>query len=36
MNEIESEVAGTVVKIQVRNEQPVEFNQPLFLVKPDA
>jgi acetyl-CoA carboxylase biotin carboxyl carrier protein len=36
MNEIESEVAGTVVKILVRNEQPVEFNQPLYLVKPDA
>jgi acetyl-CoA carboxylase biotin carboxyl carrier protein len=36
MNEIESEVAGTVAKIMVHNEQPVEFNQPLFLVKPDA
>ncbi len=36
MNEIESEVAGTVIKVQAENEQPVEFNQPLFLVRPDA
>jgi len=35
MNEIESELAGIVVKIVVKNEQPVEFNQPLFLIKPD-
>jgi len=35
MNEIESEIAGTVVRILVRNAQPVEFNQPLFLVRPD-
>ncbi|MCK4303189.1 MAG: acetyl-CoA carboxylase biotin carboxyl carrier protein [Candidatus Eisenbacteria sp.] len=36
MNEIESEVSGTIVKIQAENEQPVEFNQPLFMVRPDS
>ncbi|MDM7914332.1 MAG: acetyl-CoA carboxylase biotin carboxyl carrier protein, partial [Candidatus Eisenbacteria bacterium] len=35
MNEIESEVAGTIAKIPVQNGQPVEFNQVLFLVRPD-
>ena len=35
MNEIESEVAGTIVRILVQNAQPVEFNQKLFLVRPD-
>ena len=35
MNEIESEVAGTIVRILVQNAQPVEFNQDLFLVRPD-
>lgn len=35
MNEIESEVNGTVVKILVDNGKPVEYNQPLFLVKVD-
>jgi acetyl-CoA carboxylase biotin carboxyl carrier protein len=34
MNEIESEIAGTIARILVENGQPVEFNQPLFLVKP--
>ncbi|NNC70316.1 MAG: acetyl-CoA carboxylase biotin carboxyl carrier protein [Flavobacteriaceae bacterium] len=33
-NEIESEVAGTVVKILVDDASPVEFDQPLFLVDP--
>ncbi len=33
-NEIESEVAGTIVKILVEDAQPVEFDQPLFLVDP--
>ena len=32
MNEIESDVAGKVVKILVENGQPVEYNQPLFLI----
>jgi acetyl-CoA carboxylase biotin carboxyl carrier protein len=35
MNEIESEVAGAVAKMLVQNGMPVEFNQPLFLVRPD-
>jgi acetyl-CoA carboxylase biotin carboxyl carrier protein len=35
MNEIESEVAGTISKILIQNGMPVEFNQPLFLVRPD-
>jgi acetyl-CoA carboxylase biotin carboxyl carrier protein len=34
MNEIESDVAGRIVKIQSENAQPVEFNQPLFLIEP--
>jgi acetyl-CoA carboxylase biotin carboxyl carrier protein len=35
MNEIESEVSGTISKILVENGQPVEYNQVLFLVEPD-
>jgi acetyl-CoA carboxylase biotin carboxyl carrier protein len=34
MNEIESEVSGTVVKVCVQNEQPVEYGTVLFLVRP--
>lgn len=33
-NEIESEVAGTIVKVLVDDSSPVEFDQPLFLVDP--
>ncbi len=33
MNEIETEVAGTVTKILVENGQPVEYGQPLFIVE---
>jgi acetyl-CoA carboxylase biotin carboxyl carrier protein len=33
MNEIESEIAGTIVSILVENGQPVEFGEPLFLVQ---
>jgi acetyl-CoA carboxylase biotin carboxyl carrier protein len=33
-NEIESEVAGKIVKILVDDMSPVEFDQPLFLVDP--
>ena len=32
MNEIESDVAGTVKAILVENGQPVEFGEPLFIV----
>ncbi|MCC6295244.1 MAG: acetyl-CoA carboxylase biotin carboxyl carrier protein [Pseudomonadales bacterium] len=34
-NEIKAEVSGTVKKVLVKNEDPVEFGQPLFMVKPD-
>jgi acetyl-CoA carboxylase biotin carboxyl carrier protein len=34
MNEIESKVAGRVVKVFVENAHPVEFGQPLFLIDP--
>ena len=34
MNEIEAEVSGTIEKILVENEQPVEYGQTLFLVSP--
>jgi acetyl-CoA carboxylase biotin carboxyl carrier protein len=33
MNEIESEVAGEVVKCFVKNGQPVEYGQPLFAIR---
>lgn len=34
MNEIESDAAGRIVRILVENGQPVEYNQPLFLIEP--
>lgn len=34
MNEIESEVTGTVTAILVDNATPVEFDQPLFVIDP--
>lgn len=34
MNEIESEVSGTITKILVKNGQPVEYDQPLFEIDP--
>ncbi len=34
MNEIESDVDGTVVKIYVENAQAVEYGEPLFAIKP--
>lgn len=33
MNEIEAEISGRIVKVLVENAQPVEYNQPLFLVE---
>jgi acetyl-CoA carboxylase biotin carboxyl carrier protein len=33
MNEIESDVAGKIVKVCVENGKPVEYNQVLFLVE---
>lgn len=35
MNEIESEISGTVVKQLVENGQPVEYGEVLYLVKPN-
>jgi acetyl-CoA carboxylase biotin carboxyl carrier protein len=35
MNEIKAEVAGEIVEILAENGEPVEFGQPLFLVKTD-
>jgi len=32
MNEIESEMSGTVTEILVNNVDPVEYNQPLFVI----
>lgn len=34
MNEIESDISGTIVKINVENGKPVEYGQVLFLVEP--
>lgn len=33
-NEIESDVSGKIVKVLVEDAQPVEYDQPLFLVDP--
>jgi acetyl-CoA carboxylase biotin carboxyl carrier protein len=33
LNEIESDMAGTVKAILVENGQPVEYGQPLFLIE---
>ncbi|HJZ86329.1 MAG TPA: acetyl-CoA carboxylase biotin carboxyl carrier protein [Polyangia bacterium] len=34
MNEIESEVDGTILEIMVENAQPVEYGEPLFRIGP--
>ena len=33
MNEIESDKSGTIVEILVNNATPVEFGEPLFIIK---
>ena len=35
MNEIEAEVAGEVVKIHHESGQPVQYGEPLFVIRPD-
>jgi acetyl-CoA carboxylase biotin carboxyl carrier protein len=35
MNEIKSEVKGTITQVLVENGKPVEFGQPLFKVRPN-
>ena len=34
MNEIEAESSGTISEIVINNGEPVEYNQPLFKIKP--
>jgi len=34
MNEIESDAAGRITQILVKNEDPVEYNQELMLIEP--
>lgn len=34
MNEIKSEIKGKVVEILVENTEPVEYGQPMFLIRP--
>jgi acetyl-CoA carboxylase biotin carboxyl carrier protein len=34
MNEIEAEVAGTIVEVLVANAEAVEYDQPLFRIEP--
>ncbi len=34
MNEIESEVSGKITDIRVKNAEPVEYGQELFLIEP--
>ena len=33
-NEIKAECTGTIEKVLVQNSEPIEFGQPLFLVRP--
>lgn len=33
LNQIESDTSGTITKILVENGQPVEYNQPLFVIE---
>ena len=33
MNQIEADKAGTVTRILVENQEPVEFDQPLFVIE---
>ena len=34
MNEIEAEISGTILKIIPTDASPIEYNQPLFIIKP--
>jgi len=34
-NEIESEISGTIIKVNLENASPVEYDQVLFIVEPD-
>ena len=34
MNEIECDTSGTIVKVLPENAQPVEYGEPLFMIRP--
>lgn len=34
MNEVEAEISGVILDIQIENAQPVEYGQTLFLIEP--
>ena len=34
MNEIEADIKGEIVEILIDNAEPVEYNQPLVLIRP--
>jgi acetyl-CoA carboxylase biotin carboxyl carrier protein len=34
MNEIEAEKSGKIIEVEVKNGEPVEFNQTLFIIDP--
>ncbi len=34
-NEVRAEMSGTIVEVLAENSEAVEYNQPLFLIKPD-
>ena len=34
MNEVEAEVSGVILDIQIENAQPVEYGQTIFLIEP--
>ena len=36
MNEIESDIAGEIVRMLVENGSPVEYGQPLFAIRPNG
>lgn len=35
MNEVEADVSGRIVRILVKNQEPVEYGQPLMLIAPE-
>lgn len=34
MNEVEAEISGVIIDVQIENAQPVEYGQTLFLIEP--
>ena len=34
MNEVEAEISGVILDVQIENAQPVEYGQTLFLIEP--